>query len=536
MPVPTFVGTSAPAFTLPKLDGSSWDSSSKPANGTLLLVFFETDCPTCALALPYLNRLHTELADLGNVCVAVSQDDLASTRKFCALVGLEFPVLCDGNLDVSRLYDPVTVPAFFLLDADGTIQQAEVGFNKAALNSMASVICRANDREPVIIAPPHDGQPDWKPGCGSRHLELPSSGAPRTIQAQRQLGTTASRIELGDGEDPCDYCLEHGFDPLPVIPPSQERVARMLGATHHSPDEIIGCIPPCYGEATVEKIAANAVMAGCQPEMMKVVISLVRAACDERLNLHGFQATTHFAAPLVIVNGPVRSELGFASAQNVMSNVARANSTLGRAFQLILRNLGGADPLSIDMSALGNPGKFSYCIAENEEASPWEPLHVERGFDAEQSTVSVCAAEAPRGVSEHTARTAKPVLRAIAHALATVWNYRVCLYQQALVIIGPEHATTLASDGYSKRDVRNALFEMTGVPMRLYDEDEGEGTKHRQHYEQITIDGEPCYRKFRNPEAIQIAVAGGQAGKFSAVLGGWGRPVFGSEMVTYPIQ
>ena len=134
----------------------------------------------------------------------------------------------------------------------------------------------------------------------------------------------------------------------------------MLRATPHSPDEIIGLIPPNYGAAMVEKIAANAVMAGCRPEMMRVLLPLVRVACDEGLNLHGVQATTHFAAPLILINGPVRQELGFACGQNIFSNVARANSTLGRAFQLILRNLGGARPESIDMSTLGNPGKFLF--------------------------------------------------------------------------------------------------------------------------------------------------------------------------------
>src|SRR5262249_37461133 len=189
-------------------------------------------------------------------------------------------------------------------------------------------------------------------------------------------GSRAGRIRLDDDVDPYDYCKEAGFaDALPVVPPTVARVERMLEAVHHPPDEIIGRIPPNYGWATVEKIAANAVMAGCEPAMMRVLIPLVRAACDERFNLHSVQATTHFAAPLCIINGPIRRALEFASGSNVFSNVARANSTLGRALQLLLVNLGGARPGEIDMSTLGNPGKFSYCIAENEEASPWEPLH-----------------------------------------------------------------------------------------------------------------------------------------------------------------
>jgi len=323
---------------------------------------------------------------------------------------------------------------------------------------------------------------------------------------------------------------------LPIVPPTAERVNRMLAATELDPDEVVARVPPCYGEATVEKIAANAVMAGCEPSMMRVLIPLLRAACDERFNLHGVQATTHFATPLIIVNGPVRGELGFVSAGNVFGNTARANSTLGRAFQLILANLGGARPGEIDMSTLGNPGKFSYCIAENEEASPWEPLHVENGFAPHQSAITLFAAEGLRGVSEHTARSGRVLLKAICATLATVWSWRVCMMPEAFVILGPEHAATLDRDGFSKRQTREFLYENTGVAVRAYEEDDGgEGTQLRASYEETTIAGERCYRKFRSPEAIGIVVAGGTAGKFSAVIGSWATGPRGSQVVTYPV-
>ena len=144
-------------------------------------------------------------------------------------------------------------------------------------------------------------------------------------------------------------------------------------------------------------------MAGCKPEMMRVLLPLVRAVCDEKFNAHGVQATTHFAAPLVLINGPIRNELGFWSKQNVFSNVARANSTLGRALQLILLNIGGARPDGIDMSAQGNAGKFSQCIAENEEENPWEPFHVDRGLRRLESAVTLFAAEPPRGIASRSA-------------------------------------------------------------------------------------------------------------------------------------
>src|SRR5262249_8079804 len=243
-----------------------------------------------------------------------------------------------------------------------------------------------------------------------------------------------------EGEDPVEFCYRQFGDALPVVPPSAEKVAAMLEACSLSPESVVARVPPCYGEATVEKIAANAVMAGGLPPMMRGLLPLVRAVCDERFNAHGVQATTHFAAPLIMINGPVRQELGFWSQQNVFSNVARANSTLGRALQLILLNIGGGRPDGIDMSALGNSGKFSFCIGGNEgEASPWEPLHVEKGFQRNQSALSLFASEPPRGVSEHTAQDGETVLRAICSTLATVWSYRACTRFEAVVVLCPEH-------------------------------------------------------------------------------------------------
>ena len=251
------------------------------------------------------------------------------------------------------------------------------------------------------IAPENDGAPAWKPGCGSRHLEPVTEHGKRQRCSRptllRRIAEPASRITLKDNEDALEYCRENFGDALPVVPPTVERVEAMLKACDLAPQSVVGRIPPIYGEATVEKIAANAVMAGCPPEMMRVLIPLVRAICDENFNAHGVQATTHFAAPLIVINGPVRKELGFWSRQNVFSNVARANSTLGRALQLMLLNIGGARPDGIDMSALGNPGKFSFCIAENEEDNPWEPFHVDRGFQSRPERAdSICCRTATR--------------------------------------------------------------------------------------------------------------------------------------------
>jgi peroxiredoxin len=493
-----------------------------------LLVFFETDCPTCQLALPYLNALAKDKIQV----IGISQDDEASTNRFTREMEIHYPVELDRGLKLSRAFDPQSVPTFYLLEENGSVAQSLAGFDKAGLNEIAQALGH------VPIAPAGDGAPAWKPGCGSRHLEPATDSRSGVSSAPllRRLGDPANRITLSDSEDVIEQCFRLFGDALPVVPPTVERVAAMLKSTDLAPHTVIARVPPVYGEATVEKIAANAVMAGCKPEMMRVLIPLVRAACDERFNAHGVQATTHFAAPLVLINGPVRNELGFWSKQNLFSNVARANSSVGRALQLILLNIGGARPDGIDMSAQGNAGKFSQCIAENEEENPWEPFHVERGFQRDESAITLFAAEPPRGISEHKAQRGDVLLRAICSALATVWSYRLCMNNEAMVVLCPEHARTLHRDGFSKNDVLQFLFENTGIPLRYYSEpDGGEGTQFTAHYREIMILGERCYQKFRSPASIFIVVAGGTAGKFSSVLGSWAAGPAGSQLVTYPI-
>ncbi|HUK88834.1 MAG TPA: TlpA disulfide reductase family protein, partial [Blastocatellia bacterium] len=531
-------GDYAPPFSILGPRGKPGSNSGDAGRRPTLLTFIETDCPTCRLTLPYLVRLSDALGQSGARVIAISQDPEESTRQLVEQMAITFPVVIDHDLSISRLFDPQIVPTIFLLDGDGKITRIEAGFDKAALNSVAEMMALDAGLHPATVADEYDGAPASKPGCSSRHLEtqVDAPVAP-SINLSLKRGSRASQRVVEAGIDPYDYCLQEGFaDPLPVVPPTIERVERMMAAVDLPPDEVIGLIPPNYAVATVEKIAANAVMAGCVPEMMRVLVPLVRALCDERFNVHGVQATTHFAAPLIILNGPVRKELGFASGGNVFSNVARANSTLGRAAQLILTNLGGARPGEIDMSTLGNPGKFSYCIAENEEQSPWEPFHVQQGFDPSQSTISLFAAEPPKGLSEHNARTAREVLKAFCPVLAVSWSYLFCGMAEAIVVIGPEHAKTIHSEGFSKEDVRSFLFENTGIPLRAYRDSKGEGSQYVKAYREILIDGEPCYQKFSSPEAINIIVAGGTAGKFSAVISSWATGPRGSQMVIYPIE
>src|SRR5581483_533283 len=278
-------------------------------NGPQLLFFFETDCPTCRLISGYVNRIAERWGASGRV-VGISQDPESATQSFRSDCSVRFQTVLDTDWRLSRQYDPSTVPALFLLDAAGRVTRSQIGFDKSELNQLAAAMGIT-----VPIAEPFDGNPDSKPGCMSRHREPVVDGeALQPVNVYVARGERASRLTVGAGEDAWEYAARTFRDPLPVVPPTEDRVRLMLDGTPLAPDQVIGLVPPCYGAATVEKIAANAVMAGCEPRLMRILIPLVRAACDERLNIHGVQATTHFAAPLVIVNGPVRRELDFWSA------------------------------------------------------------------------------------------------------------------------------------------------------------------------------------------------------------------------------
>jgi peroxiredoxin len=532
-------GDLAPSFTLRRTGGERWSWDAESADGPVLLAILETDCPTCRLVVPYLKRLDEALSSSPGRVIAISQDSEEDTRQMVESLCIELTMLLDRDLEVSRLFDPSSVPALYLMEANGRIEFSAVGFDKGDLNEIASRMFVGLDLHPQTIAEPNDGAPASKPGCASRHLE-PAVGATLDsappIDLRPKTGARATRVAVDDDVDLHDYCMETGFaDCLPVVPPTAARVDRLLAATPLSGEQVIGLVPPCYGEATIEKIAANAVMAGCRPEHMEALVPLVRAACDERFNLHGLQATTHSATPLAIVSGEIVTRLGFNSGAGLFSNAARANSSVGRAFQLVIANLGGALPGEIDMSTLGNPGKFAYCIAEDHAANPWEPLHVELGFAAHDNTVTLFGAAGIQEVSEHTARSGATLLQTIAATLAVIWSWRVCGRIEAMLIVSPEHAATLAADGFSKANVREFLFEHTGVPLRAFDHQGAEGTQLRHTYEEIVIDGEPHYRKFGDPSQIRIVVAGGTAGKFSAVIGGWPTGPGGTEIVTYPV-
>lgn len=323
-------------------------------------------------------------------------------------------------------------------------------------------------------------------------------------------------------------------DGLPVVVPTRERVEAAVAASGRTADEVIALVAPQLGRATVEKIAVNAVMAGCLPEYLPVVIAGVEAMCDEAFALPGISGTTDAVAPLFIVNGPVRARLDINCAAGVFGPGWRANATIGRALRLVWLNVGGAKPGAISMSTFGQSGRFTYCIGEREEENPWEPLHVEHGFTREDSTVAAMAAEAPQVVADVRSRTATALLGTIARSLQVVAHHRAMALGDTLVVFGPEHARALAGDGWSKARVRQFLWERTHQPVRrlLPDADSGEGLPDavRAGYDSPETN-DTLLPKFRAAANLKIVVAGGTAGRFTAIIPGWPFPNSPSALV-----
>ncbi|MCC7363051.1 MAG: hypothetical protein IT303_01665 [Dehalococcoidia bacterium] len=318
-------------------------------------------------------------------------------------------------------------------------------------------------------------------------------------------------------------------DGLPVVIPTVERVEQMLLGGGLDPDIILGHVGPGYGEATVEKVAVNAVMAGCLPEHFPVVIAAVRAVCDDGFDLGVLQSTTHALGPVVIVNGPAREICGnIASGWGALGPGHRANASIGRALRLVLGNIGGAQPGISDMAVLGQPGKFTACFAEAEETSPFPPLHVARGFGPDQSAVTVVGVEAPHSViatpDGDDPDAADRMLRTLAASIANAGaNSTYGGQGTTLVVLNPAHARILEKGGHTRESVQQKLHEYAVTPKRVLNT----WAPMRMHPAE---NGDELVRAIASPEKVVVAVAGGE-GIYSAVFNCWG----GGEHAVVPV-
>jgi hypothetical protein len=306
--------------------------------------------------------------------------------------------------------------------------------------------------------------------------------------------------------------FERGWtDGLPVVPPTPDRVRAMLGGRDGS--QSLGEVPPAMGEATLERVAACAVLAGCRPEYFPVVVAAARAALRPEFNLNGQAVTTQPAGQLVIVNGPVREAIGLNSSIGALGPGWRANMTIGRALRLLVSLTGGGFPGRLDRATLGHLGKLGSCVAEDDQVSPWEPLHVERGYDAEQSVVTLVACDAPLSISDHRSNSPEELAAVLGWAAAATWSPNWWpLGGASLFVICPEHAQLFREAGWSKQRVREELFHAVRRPARELRWGETTPLVHAAADEEQIA-------KWTSPEDIVLIVAGGEAGRYSAVFG-----------------
>jgi hypothetical protein len=262
----------------------------------------------------------------------------------------------------------------------------------------------------------------------------------------------------------------HWGDGLPTLPPTEEAVTAFLAAAglpEHDGDDgdrgPLPSVPPRGVRPTRHSFAANIVMAGGRPEYVPVIAAALRAVCEEPFNLVGVLATTHPCTPLVIVNGPARRALGINCEGNCLGQGTRANATIGRSLRLLLQNLGGAVPGELDLATHGTPAKFAYCFGENEERSPWAPFHQRAGFDADTSVVTVVAGEAPHNINDHGSESGDDLITTIAGTMSQVGSNNLLLGGPHVLVLGPEHATTLHGDGWTIADIQDALFERSRI-------------------------------------------------------------------------
>jgi hypothetical protein len=475
----------------------------RPALPDGVVAVVKRDCPTCTLVAPVLAALAQQV-DL----TVYTQDDP------------EFPegvdAVDDTRLEVSWHWDVEAVPT--LLRVEGGVERERVlGWHREEWEALTGVAGLGPDL------------PDWRPGCGS--LSVDPSRAGDLVVRYGGAKLRSRRVELAPLEDEFEAMFERGWsDGLPLVPPTEKRVLAMLESTPRSPEEVVAVVPPDLVPCSVEKVAVNAVMAGCKPEYLPLVLAAVEAACTDEFNVHGLLATTMPTGPVIVVNGPIRRAIGMNSGKNVFGQGNRANSSIGRALQLVIRNVGGGRPGEVDRATFGNPGKVSFCFAEDEEGSPWQPLSVDLGARPGASTVTLFPGEGPRSIVDQLSRDPESLARSLAVNLRTLHHPKLLMAFDCMLAVGPEHARVFAEAGWDKARLCARLQELLQVPGSEFIR--GAGGIAEGLPEQLA---EATLPKFR-PGGLLIVHCGGGAGLFSAMIGGWVNEEMGSRPVIREIE
>jgi hypothetical protein len=469
-----------------------------PRDGLVAVV--KRDCPTCVLTAPVLG----ELARRTGLTV-YTQDDPSFPETVPGRID-------DTGLDVSHRLGIEIVPTLIRFAAGREVART-FGWDRGEWVRLTGLSEIGAELPPM------------RPGCGAKNVE---PGVVERLKVRfNETGLRSRRIEIGADEDAHEAMFARGWsDGLPLVPPTEERVLRMLDGTRRDPQEVLGLVPPDLAAATVEKVAVNAVMAGCKPEYLPAVLAAVEAVLDERFAMHGVLATTMFVGPVVVVNGPIRRHIGMNAKGNALGQGNRANAAIGRALQLVIRNIGGGRPQEVDRATLGNPGKYTYCFAEDEEGSCWEPLSVERGLKPGVSAVTVFAGFGLQGVVDNKSRTPESLSKSFAESLKAIHSVKLAPACDALIVVCPEHERTYREAGWSKARVYEELYRLCEIP----GDDLVAGARGIAEGGPPSLAGK-IINKFR-PGGLLIVRAGGAAGMFSGIIGGWSA---GGERGSIPI-
>lgn len=456
-----------------------------------LIVVAKRDCPTCTMIEP----VYAQLAAGETPLTVYTQDDPGFPGNIDGVVD-------DTGLETSYRLDIEIVPTLIRM-RDGEEVGRTFGWHRDEWQQIAGIEGLG------------EGLSASQPGCGARNVD--PGMRERLMVRFGDAHIAARQIELGEYDDPMESCFERGWtDGLPVVPPTDERIVRMLAGTTRAADEVIGLIPPNRIECTVEKVAINAVLAGCRPEYMPVVLAIVEAALIPEFAMHGLLCTTYFSGPTIVVNGPVTRAIGMNATFNCLGQGNRANATIGRALQLLIRNVGGGVPGGIDRAAFGNPGKFTFCFAEDESNPEWTPLSVARGFDPGVSTVTLFHGDGVQAIVDQKSRTAEELARSIAMGLQAVGHPKLIQTCNAILALSPEHYAIFKAAGWDRARIEEELHAATVRPgAELVAGAGGVGEGMGEDY------ADSDWPKFWRDHGLLIVRAGGTAGLFSAIIGGW---------------
>jgi hypothetical protein len=468
-----------------------------------LVAIVKRECETCRMVVPVLRQL----AEAGPLTV-YTQDDP------------DFPddpeAMLDADLGISWHHEIETVPTLMRV-VDGVERERTVGWLRTEWEGLTGVSGLGPDLPP------------FRPGCGSISVDPDRVDELRARHGGSVL--RSRRIEVAAAEDEFELMFSRGWsDGLPVVPPTEERVLAMLTASTRAPDEVVATVPPDLVDVTVEKVAIAAVMAGCKPEYLPWVLTAVEAACTDEFNMHGVLATTMPVGPVLVCSGPGTQAIGMNSGVNALGQGNRANATIGRALQLVIRNVGGGRPGEVDRAAHGNPGKLGLCFAENEAESPYGTLAQQLGIEPGIDSVAVFAGEGPRCVVDQLSRTPESLAASLAVQLQALHHHKLVLAFDALLVMGPEHARVFSEAGWDRDRILFELHMRLTTPASELERGAG-GIA-----EGIPVGISSASLPKFTPDGLMLAYAGGSAGLFSAIIAGWVNGDKGSKPVARAVR